>query len=205
MADRMNESNLKSPYFKQLKRGKLGMFEEIYLRHRGKRDYKQGIIRKDENDEYMSPFIEQEKNILGVAIRKEEEVLKRAILNSQVGIEIVESKKKGMMKEEKILEDDTEPSSTKKKLRIAKAEVPLDIREKELKAYKNLENEIMRIRCQETNHIVLARIAAYWSGVLYAASTDSKNDDFKHMPMSCINGKELLNKCLQENKLWEEG
>lgn len=77
----------------------------------------------------------------------------------------------------------------------------MEIREKELKVHKKLENVIMRIRCQETIHIVLARIAAYWSGVLYSAS---KNDDFQNMPMTYIDGKELLNQFFEDNEQWEE-
>ena len=79
--------------------------------------------------------------------------------------------------------------------------MPLEIREKELKVHKKLETVIMRIRCQETIHIVLARIAAYWSGVLYSAS---KNDDFQNMPMTYIDGKELLNQFFEDNEQWEE-
>ena len=204
----MDENNLRNPYFKQLKRGKLGMFEEIYLRYCGKRDYKRGVVRKDENNQYMSPFIEQEKNILGVAIRKEEEILKRTIVASQIGISIVESQKEGMIKKGKILEDnpDIYPDTSlgEKKLRIVKADLPLEIREKELKVHKNLENVIMRIRCQETTHIVLARIAVYWSGVLYSASKNNKNDDFKNMPMTYIDGNELLNQYFKDNEQWED-
>lgn len=62
----------------------------------------------------------------------------------------------------------------------------------------------MRIRCQEITHIVLARIVAYWSGVLYAASRNSKNGEFGHMPMPYIDGKELLNQYFKENTLWEK-
>lgn len=201
----MNKSSLKNPYFKQLKRGKLGMFEKIYLRYCGKRDYRRGIVCKGENNQYISPFIEQEKNIFGVAIRKEEEALKRIIVDSQIGIKIVESQKAGILEKRKFLEDNPDVCSflEKKALYVSNADLPLDIREKELKVYKNLEHEIMRIRCQETNHIVLARISAYWSGVLYAARESGENNDFKYMPMTYADGEELLNRYFKNNNQWE--
>ena len=64
--------------------------------------------------------------------------------------------------------------------------MPLEIREKELKVHKKLENVIMRIRCQETIH------------------SASKNDDFQNMPMTYIDGKELLNQFFEDNEQWEE-
>lgn len=211
-ARKMRDDKLKNPYFRQLKRGKLGLFEEIYLRHRGKNDYKRGIVCKDTDGKYISPFIEQEKNILGVAILKEEEVSKKAIVKSEIGIKIVESQKEGMQKKEKVITENAEAFSVKEKLHFAKSDLPLMIREKELSVYKNLENKIMRIRCQEINHIVLARISAYWSGVLHAVSKESKEGnrgnreskekEFRYIPMTYIDGKELLNQYFEDNKLW---
>ena len=63
-----------------LKHERLGLITMLYLRYCGKRDCKHGVVRKDEYNLYTSPFIEQEKNFLWVAIQKEEELLKKAIL-----------------------------------------------------------------------------------------------------------------------------
>lgn len=197
----MSENKLKSPYFKQLKRGKLGLFEEIYLRYCGRRDYKKGIVCKNKENRYISPFIEQEKNILGIAIRKEEEVFKRAIIKSQVGIKIVGVRKEGMQNKEKILEANPTVFLAKEKLQIEKSELPLKIREKELIVYKNLENEIMRIRCQEISHIVVARVSAYWSGVLHAASKENNEEEIRYIPLTYMDGKELLSQYFADSRL----
>ncbi|MDR0913941.1 MAG: hypothetical protein LBM65_02070 [Oscillospiraceae bacterium] len=60
---------------KSIKYEKLGFFTEWRLKCRGKRDLKNTVVRKDNNNNYYSPFFNQEVYLCLMAIKREKERL----------------------------------------------------------------------------------------------------------------------------------
>lgn len=170
----MYEMDLGKVYSKVLRQGKLGIFTELYLRFRGKRDYLLGVVCKTGEGVYSSPFIEQEKNFLEMAIRKEQERLERGMIKNRIGIEIAEVQIEEMSQKGTIFERCSDVN--REEILIKQSKTSLSIRQKELRAYVRLENNIMDLRCEELYHIVLARIDAYWSGVLQASTAENATE-----------------------------
>lgn len=190
----MYEIDLGKVYSRALRHGKLGTFTELYLRFRGKRDYKRGVVCKSDEGVYSSPFIEQEKNFLEVAIRKEQERLERGMIKTRIGIEIAEAQIEEMNQKETIFDNCSDVE--REKVLISQSKTSLSIRKKELAAYEKLENNVKALRCEELYHIVLARIDAYWSGVLQASTDENETEteeigmDFKFEQFeSSLHGK----------------
>ncbi|MCI9094536.1 MAG: hypothetical protein HFF36_12305 [Coprobacillus sp.] len=179
-----------------LKHERLGLITMLYLRYCGKRDCKHGVVRKDEYNLYTSPFIEQEKNFLWVAIQKEEELLKKAILKKNIGIEIIKSQIDGLHEKKKIIDDNHGSYDKKEERLIIQSTIPLVIRQKELNTYKDMDKEIQQIHCREIFYITMARIATYWSGVLQASK---KIDDFKDIPATCVNKEDLYRQYFKDD------
>lgn len=178
-----------------LKHGRLGLTAVIYLRYCGKRDCKHGVVRKDGHNLYTSPFIEQEKNYLWMAIQKEEEMLKKTIQKKHIGIEIIKSQIDGLHEKKKIININHGSYSKNEEIQIMQSAMPLVIHQKELNAYQDIEKEIQQIHCREIFYFFMARIATYWSGVLLASK---KIDDFKDMPVTCVNTEELYKQYFED-------
>ena len=181
-----------------IKNKNLNIFTEWYLNHRGKKDCKKEILRKVENNQYVSPFLVKEIRLCSFAIQKEQEILIKIIsdIQSEIKIAFLRIAEK---KQKSTNIGETDNSNHLKNLRLYGEETIDDdiiasYRNNEINTLKNIKNkqlqsinisieklvedkqryisliekevEITRLRCKQRYDILVARLYAYWNGVL---------------------------------------
>lgn len=166
MADTIN----KNPYFRQLRNGKLKFFTVLYLRYRGKKDAKSHIIRKNEIDQYISPFITQEIQLYTIAVKFEQEAFINTLIQTQTQINLAqlqasakEAQKEQYYDPDNLLSDIEKPYDLEQSLTAIKAQGQTML------LLKEKEQAVLQLRCDQLYNILLAKISVYWSGVLKAA------------------------------------
>lgn len=195
---------------------KLGYFTEKYLRHKGKMDYKNKIVRQ-ENNQYIAPIFNKEINLALIAVQREKErffnieadikskigAMEIALENKNEQIKNVSEQKEELGEnwekirfngeQKEVLDDDVLQLYRKneEKIHIISKAARLqnlnsDIMNVETKKQRyeillEKEKEITELRCQQYYELLIARLNAYWEGVLYEnASTEDIS------PLFCI-------------------
>ena len=164
----------RNAYYKQLKNGKLRFITNLYLRHCGKKDVKLHIIRKNEKEHYISPFIMREIHLYTVAIKMEQEAFINTLIQDQIQIKLVQLKaaEKEIQKQQYnntgIFSLGNRDLENKEFHDLASSITAINSQKEEMLLLKRREQEILRLRCDQLYNILFAKISAYWSGVLRA-------------------------------------
>lgn len=193
---------------KSIRRRRIRRCEERQLMRRGAEDFANGIVRKNKDQEYSSPFLKQEMSLCLVQINAEKQMLaeiisfyKNEITQKDVQVEGLRS----CLNDIDIPENPADSStifryngeesmadSAVQSLRISeyyqklktrqqqKANIDtniklLEISQNEYEFAMHKEMEITKYRCLQHYNLLLARLSAYWNGVL-KAKTGEAND-----------------------------
>lgn len=84
------KNNRKEIHRKSIKNKNLGFLIEWSLKSRGKKDFKNQVVRKNINDQFTSPYIKKEISLCLVDVYKEKETLTKIIANYKAEIEEVQ-------------------------------------------------------------------------------------------------------------------
>jgi len=192
---------------KPIRRKKIGRCEERKLIRRGSKDLANGIVRKNEEQKYSSPFLKQEISLCLVQINIEKEKLAEilAFYNNQIfqkklqvkglesclkNIDIPENPDDSPIIKydgEESLEDDfvqlfrkSEYYQKRKVIQQQKENLEsskelLGISQNEDEFIVQKEKEITKYRCIQHYNLLLARLSAYWNGVLKGKTGDASD------------------------------
>lgn len=193
---------------KPIRRRRIGRCEERQLMRRGAGDLTNGIVRKNKDQEYSSPFLKQEMSLCLVQINAEKQMLAEIISFYKNEIAQKDVQTEGLrsyLNDIDIPENPADSSiifrysgeesmtdSAVQSLRISeyyqklktrqqqKANIDtnmklLKISQTEYEFTMQKEIEITKYRCLQHYNLLLARLSAYWNGIL-KAKTDETND-----------------------------
>lgn len=180
-------------YYKQLKNGRLKLLIKLYLRYCGKRDARKKVIRKNADGEYLSPFICREIHLYNLAFRVEEERFIRAISLTEADSQVFQLQID--RKEELIgkIQNDT-GLSFDERVGLEQPITILEAKRLELSFFKEKEEKIKQLRCEQLYCILQARILSYWEGVLQVYGEDVKIPPIASIEYLIQGGKEIHEK-----------
>lgn len=197
----------KIPQRKKLKVRKIGYFAERGLIKRGKKDGKDGAVKKDSFGQYTSPYIKKELNLCLAQIMYEKEHLEMILLFlylkasdckqniakyntkleyfspncnfniTNINVEINKIKNGVVTKEFfdslQNKQYSTRMAALQQHTSELKASVTsIEMEEERISLYLDKEIEITRLRCLQIYDYLIARLSAYWSGVLTSSIDD---------------------------------
>lgn len=165
----MANTTNKNSYYRQLKNGKLRFFTVLYLRYRGKKDAKLHIIRTNEKEQYISPFIVQEIYLYMAAVKLEQEIFLNTLIQAQIQIELAQLQATAKeAQKQQYQSNDITLSDNERFHDLERSITAINFQEQEMSLLKKREKEILQLRCDQLYNILLAKLSVYWSGVLKA-------------------------------------
>ncbi len=151
---------------KQKKRHRLNWFIEFRLRKRGRKDWTKKNVEQDKDGNYTSPFINQEIHLFLADVQAELEELNYIQKNLQKEILNNYSVVKKVGQKLQDLSDKDEYWVIPQVEHLRNFNISSHVIQENSRMQINGEVEAVKLRCRKLYEMLIARLSAYWAGVL---------------------------------------